>query len=122
MCALPFPQPTNPATLLLLPSPSPQGKAALVQHFQNSSLLHEDKRCRPILFHTEGTLAGEIEQFPGTLPSPSPSPAPGGAPPAGPPPAGGAPVPLVAAAASAAAAAAAAAQAPPAAAAAPDAA
>lgn len=25
-----------------------QGKAALVQHFQNSSLLHEDKRCRPI--------------------------------------------------------------------------
>lgn len=41
-----------------------QGKAALVQHFQNSSLLHEDKRCRPILFHTEGELAGEPETFP----------------------------------------------------------
>ncbi|XP_020267717.1 protein MEI2-like 3 isoform X2 [Asparagus officinalis] len=27
-----------------------QGKAALVSHFQNSSLMNEDKRCRPILF------------------------------------------------------------------------
>lgn len=41
-----------------------QGKAALVQHFQNSSLLHEDKRCRPILFSTQGDLAGEPETFP----------------------------------------------------------
>ncbi|MCL7043615.1 hypothetical protein MKW94_019171 [Papaver nudicaule] len=32
-----------------------QGKAALVTHFQNSSLMNEDKRCRPILFHSEGT-------------------------------------------------------------------
>ncbi|CAI0560817.1 unnamed protein product [Linum tenue] len=31
-----------------------QGKAALVNHFQNSSLMNEDKRCRPILFHSEG--------------------------------------------------------------------
>ena len=31
-----------------------QGKAALVAHFQNSSLMNEDKRCRPILFHSEG--------------------------------------------------------------------
>lgn len=23
-----------------------QGRSALVQHFQNSSLMHEDKRCR----------------------------------------------------------------------------
>lgn len=30
-----------------------QGKSALVTHFQNSSLMNEDKRCRPILFHTE---------------------------------------------------------------------
>ena len=30
-----------------------QGKAALVNHFQNSSLMNEDKRCRPILFHSE---------------------------------------------------------------------
>ena len=37
-----------------------QGKDALVQHFQNSSLLHEDKRCRPVLF----TLDGTVETFP----------------------------------------------------------
>ncbi|KAI3456070.1 hypothetical protein Pfo_012733 [Paulownia fortunei] len=30
-----------------------QGKAALVAHFQNSSLMNEDKRCRPILFDSE---------------------------------------------------------------------
>ncbi|KAK4769042.1 hypothetical protein SAY86_027192 [Trapa natans] len=36
-----------------------QGKAALVTHFQNSSLMNEDKRCRPILFHLEGQDAGE---------------------------------------------------------------
>ncbi|XWS15918.1 hypothetical protein CRYUN_Cryun34aG0043400 [Craigia yunnanensis] len=29
-----------------------QGKGALVAHFQNSSLMNEDKRCRPILFHS----------------------------------------------------------------------
>ncbi|XP_047312133.1 protein MEI2-like 2 [Impatiens glandulifera] len=32
-----------------------QGKAALVSHFQNSSLMNEDKRCRPILFHSDGS-------------------------------------------------------------------
>lgn len=37
-----------------------QGKVALVQHFQNSSLLHEDKRCRPVLFD----LSGEVQPFP----------------------------------------------------------
>ncbi|PSS04877.1 Protein MEI2-like [Actinidia chinensis var. chinensis] len=36
-----------------------QGKAALVTHFQNSSLMNEDKRCRPILFHSDGLEAGE---------------------------------------------------------------
>ncbi|KAJ4845047.1 hypothetical protein Tsubulata_010838 [Turnera subulata] len=36
-----------------------QGKAALVTHFQNSSLMNEDKRCRPILFHSEGPDAGD---------------------------------------------------------------
>jgi RNA recognition motif 2 len=35
-----------------------QGKNAMVAHFQNSSLLHEDKRCRPVLFRSEGFLAG----------------------------------------------------------------
>lgn len=36
-----------------------QGKAALVTHFQNSSLMNEDKRCRPILFHSEGQETGD---------------------------------------------------------------
>ncbi|XP_047334385.1 protein MEI2-like 5 [Impatiens glandulifera] len=30
-----------------------QGKTALVSHFQNSSLMNEDKHCRPILFQSE---------------------------------------------------------------------
>ena len=30
-----------------------QGKTALVAHFQNSSLMNEDKRCRPILLNSE---------------------------------------------------------------------
>ncbi len=38
-----------------------QGKLAMVQHFQNSSLLQEDKRCRPVLFHSSGPNAGEAE-------------------------------------------------------------
>lgn len=37
-----------------------QGKAALVAHFQNSSLMNEDKRCRPILIQSEGD--GERDQ------------------------------------------------------------
>ncbi len=41
-----------------------QGKSSLVTHFQNSSLLHEDKRCRPIIFRTDGNVAGEQEPFP----------------------------------------------------------
>ncbi|XP_042434787.1 protein MEI2-like 2 [Zingiber officinale] len=36
-----------------------QGRAALVAHFQNSSLMNEDKRCRPILFDSERTEAGD---------------------------------------------------------------
>ncbi|KAL2475085.1 Protein MEI2-like 1 [Abeliophyllum distichum] len=35
-----------------------QGTAALVAHFQNSSLMNEDKRCRPILFHLESSESG----------------------------------------------------------------
>ncbi|CAI9278879.1 unnamed protein product [Lactuca saligna] len=38
-----------------------QGKAALVTHFQNSSLMNEDKRCRPILFHSEDV---DVDQDP----------------------------------------------------------
>ncbi|RDX94288.1 Protein MEI2-like 2, partial [Mucuna pruriens] len=37
-----------------------QGKSALVSHFQNSSLMNEDKRCRPILFHSEGSEVGDL--------------------------------------------------------------
>ncbi|XWS41057.1 hypothetical protein CRYUN_Cryun17cG0048100 [Craigia yunnanensis] len=40
-----------------------QGKAALVAHFQNSSLMNEEKRCRPILFHSEGQETGDQEHF-----------------------------------------------------------
>ncbi|KAL2930737.1 Protein MEI2-like 2 [Bienertia sinuspersici] len=36
-----------------------QGRTALIAHFQNSSLMNEDKRCRPILFHSEGDEVGE---------------------------------------------------------------
>ncbi|XP_068327228.1 protein MEI2-like 4 isoform X1 [Pyrus communis] len=41
-----------------------QGKAALIAHFQNSSLMNEDKRCRPILFNTGGPNAGDQVPFP----------------------------------------------------------
>ncbi|KAG9159254.1 hypothetical protein Leryth_023125 [Lithospermum erythrorhizon] len=41
-----------------------QGKVALISHFQNSSLMNEDKRCHPILFHTEGPNAGDQVPFP----------------------------------------------------------
>ncbi|GAA0142420.1 RNA metabolism protein [Lithospermum erythrorhizon] len=41
-----------------------QGKVALISHFQNSSLMNEDKRCRPILFHTDGPNAGDQVPFP----------------------------------------------------------
>ncbi|KAK6930746.1 RNA recognition motif domain [Dillenia turbinata] len=41
-----------------------QGKDALIAHFQNSSLMNEDKRCRPILFHTDGPNAGDQVPFP----------------------------------------------------------
>ncbi|ESR50425.1 hypothetical protein CICLE_v10030681mg [Citrus x clementina] len=38
-----------------------QGQAALVTHFQNSSLMNEDKRCRPIVFHSEGQETSDQE-------------------------------------------------------------
>ncbi|GFR50355.1 hypothetical protein Agub_g12565 [Astrephomene gubernaculifera] len=40
-----------------------QGRAALVAHFQNSSLMHEDKRCRPILFTANGAETTDPEAF-----------------------------------------------------------
>lgn len=36
-----------------------QGKAALVAHFQNSSLMNEDISCCPILFNSEGPEIGD---------------------------------------------------------------
>jgi len=41
-----------------------QGKLALIAHFQNSSLMCEDRKCRPIIFHSDGPLMGEQERFP----------------------------------------------------------
>lgn len=41
-----------------------QGKTALIAHFQNSSLMNEDKRCRPILFHSDGPNAGDQVYIP----------------------------------------------------------
>eukprot|EP00268_Persea_americana_P025556 TRINITY_DN2488_c0_g1_i4.p1 TRINITY_DN2488_c0_g1~~TRINITY_DN2488_c0_g1_i4.p1 ORF type:complete len:877 (+),score=174.21 TRINITY_DN2488_c0_g1_i4:272-2902(+) len=46
-----------------------QGKAALVNHFQNSSLMNEDKRCRPILFHSETGDQIIQEPFPSNITS-----------------------------------------------------
>jgi hypothetical protein len=34
-----------------------QGRNALVSHFQNSSLMNEEKWCRPILYHKDGPNA-----------------------------------------------------------------
>jgi len=41
-----------------------QGKNSLIAHFQNSSLMCEDRKCRPIIFHSEGPHQGEQEPFP----------------------------------------------------------
>eukprot|EP01087_Luapelamoeba_hula_P013652 TRINITY_DN3903_c0_g1_i1.p1 TRINITY_DN3903_c0_g1~~TRINITY_DN3903_c0_g1_i1.p1 ORF type:complete len:1014 (-),score=195.59 TRINITY_DN3903_c0_g1_i1:223-3264(-) len=41
-----------------------QGKSALIAHFQNSLLMCEDRKCRPIIFHSDGPLLGEQERFP----------------------------------------------------------
>ncbi|KAL5202768.1 hypothetical protein ABZP36_013720 [Zizania latifolia] len=41
-----------------------QGRNALIAHFQNSSLMNEDKWCRPMLFHKDGPNAGDQEPFP----------------------------------------------------------
>ncbi|XP_075488741.1 protein MEI2-like 2 isoform X1 [Primulina tabacum] len=41
-----------------------QGKAGLVSHFQNSSLMNEDKRCRPIIFQSEGQGTSYLDSYP----------------------------------------------------------
>jgi hypothetical protein len=40
-----------------------QTRRALVSHFQNSSLMHEDKCCRPVLLNLDGETP-ETEPFP----------------------------------------------------------
>lgn len=40
-----------------------QGKMALISHFQNSSLMNEDKRCRPILFQPEGQGSRDLVSY-----------------------------------------------------------
>jgi len=50
-----------------------QGKAALIGHFQNSSLMsYEDKKCRPIILHSDGPNPGEPKNFPPGVPVASP--------------------------------------------------
>ncbi|KAH7276372.1 hypothetical protein KP509_39G004300 [Ceratopteris richardii] len=44
-----------------------QGKPALVAHFQNSSLMNEDKRCRPILFDSDQPDTGEQSTSDGSM-------------------------------------------------------
>lgn len=36
-----------------------QGRNALIAHFKNSSLMNEEKWCRPMLFHKDGPHAGD---------------------------------------------------------------
>ncbi|TVU32282.1 hypothetical protein EJB05_24006 [Eragrostis curvula] len=43
-----------------------QGKSALVNHFQNSSLINEDKRCHPMLFDPKRTENGYMILLDGT--------------------------------------------------------
>lgn len=40
-----------------------QTRSALVSHFQNSSLMHEDKKCRPVLINLSGATP-IFEEFP----------------------------------------------------------
>jgi len=41
-----------------------QGKESLVLRFQNSSLMAEDEKCRPIIFYSNGPKMGQQEPFP----------------------------------------------------------
>jgi RNA recognition motif-containing protein len=41
-----------------------QGKSALIARFQNSSLMHKEEFCRPLIFHSSGPMQGEPEFFP----------------------------------------------------------
>ena len=38
-----------------------QGKMSLVEHFRNSSVMHEELKYRPLIFVSEGPQAGTLE-------------------------------------------------------------
>jgi len=42
-----------------------QGKQNFIEHFRNSSLMHEDPKCRPLIFKSCGEDVGQEETFPG---------------------------------------------------------
>eukprot|EP01122_Echinamoeba_exundans_P001486 TRINITY_DN1152_c0_g1_i6.p1 TRINITY_DN1152_c0_g1~~TRINITY_DN1152_c0_g1_i6.p1 ORF type:complete len:1153 (-),score=174.92 TRINITY_DN1152_c0_g1_i6:77-3535(-) len=50
-----------------------QGKHSMVEHFKNSSLMFEDAKCRPLLFYSDGELAGTAEPFPSPTGRPRPN-------------------------------------------------
>ena len=41
-----------------------QGKQSMIEHFKNSSLMFEDPKCRPLIFHSDGSAVGKPEPFP----------------------------------------------------------
>lgn len=41
-----------------------QGKQSMIEHFKNSSLMFEDPKCRPLIFHSDGSAIGKPEPFP----------------------------------------------------------
>jgi len=41
-----------------------QGKISMIEHFKNSSLMFEDPKCRPLIFHSDGSSIGKPEPFP----------------------------------------------------------
>jgi len=41
-----------------------QGKKTLIERFQHSQVMQQDPRCQPLLFHSEGPLQGQIQEWP----------------------------------------------------------
>ena len=41
-----------------------QGKDALIARFQNSSLMHKEESCRPLIFYSSGEKKGQPQYFP----------------------------------------------------------
>jgi hypothetical protein len=45
-----------------------QGKAKLINRFQNSSLMEKEEECRPLVFHSTGLEKGTLAEFPSAAP------------------------------------------------------